>query len=152
MDLKNYEKYPVFYNGEFAILYDCSSEIPHLAIGVWRGFFQLTNKKFIDEMWLSLDFIKQKNIVAIISDHSDLLVVKQDVLAWLKENWYPNAAKYGLRIEASLNAENPIARLSLRQMLDKARTGTISSPVFPHFQAAYNFCGAFLREYIVNKR
>jgi len=147
MNLSAYEKYPKFYEGTHAVLYDCSIEVPHLAIGVWRGFFQLKNKTFIDEMRDSIDFIKQKQVIAIISDHSGLKVVSKDVLDWLHENWYPNAAKNGLRIEAALDAESPIAQLSLKRMLDEARTGTISTPVFPDFQSAYKFCTKFLQEY-----
>ena len=147
MNTSQYDKYPKWYEGTHAVLYDCSVEVPHLAIGIWRGFFQLKNQVFIDEMWLSIDFIKEKRIIAIISDHSDLQVVSKDVLAWLHDNWYPNAAKHGLRIEAALDADSAIAQLSLKRMLDKAKTGTVSTPVFPDFQAAYTFCVQFLDEY-----
>ncbi|GAK60288.1 hypothetical protein U27_00179 [Candidatus Vecturithrix granuli] len=142
-----YKKYSKFYEGTHTVLYDCSAEVPHLAIGIWRGFFQLKNQTFIDEMWLSIDFIKEKKIIAMISDHSGLQVVSKDVLAWLHDNWYPNAAKHGLRIEAALDAESPLAQLSLKNMLDEAKTGTISTPVFRDFQAAYAFCVKFLNEY-----
>ena len=144
-----YEKYPKFYEGTHAVLYDCSSEVPHLAIGIWRGYFELSSQTFIDEMWLSIDFIKEKQIIAIISDHSDLKVVSEDVLKWLHDNWYPNAAKHGLRIEAALDAKSAIAHLSLKRMLDEAKTGTINTPAFPTFQSAYEFCVEFLKEYVV---
>jgi hypothetical protein len=144
-----YEKYPKFYEGTHAVLYDCSSEVPHLAIGIWRGYFELSSQTFIDEMWLSIDFIKEKQIIAIISDHSGLKVVSDDVLKWLHDNWYPNAAKHGLRIEAALDAKSAIAQLSLRRMLDEAKTGTVNTPVFPTFQSAYKFCVEFLKEYVV---
>lgn len=147
MNTTIYEKYPVFYNGKYTVLYDCSKEVPALAIGIWRGFFQLKNPVFIDEMKLSLDFIKQRKIIAMISDHSGLDVVSKDVLAWLHENWYPIAAQNGLRIEAALDASSPIAKLSLKSMLDDAKTGVIQTPVFPDFQAAYTFCVKFLQEY-----
>lgn len=147
MDLSTYEKYPKYYEGTYTVLYDCSKEVPHLAIGVWRGFFQLKNKTFIDEMWGSIDFIKQKKVIAIISDHSGLEVVGKEVLNWLHENWYPNAAKNGLRIEAALDAKSALAQLSLKHMLDEARTGTISTPVFKDFQTAYKFCKEFLQKY-----
>lgn len=147
MTRSEYEKYPKFYEGTHAVLYDCSSEVPHLAIGIWQGYFKLDNQTFIDEMWLSIDFIKEKQIIAIISDHSDLKVVGDDVLKWLHDNWYPNAAKHGLRIEAALSAKSAIAHLSLKRMLDKAKTGTVSTPVFPDFQSAYEFCVKFLKEY-----
>ena len=143
-----YEKYSKFYEGTHAVLYDCSSEVPHLAIGIWRGYFDLSSQTFIDEMWLSIDFIKEKQIIAIISDHSDLKVVSEDVLKWLHDNWYPNAAKHGLRIEAALDAKSAIAQLSLKQMLDEAKTGTVNTPVFPTFQSAYEFCVEFLKEYV----
>lgn len=149
MNTSMYEKYQKFYEGTHAVLYDCSGEVPHLAIGCWRGFFQLKNQIFIDEMWLSIDFIKEKSIIAMISDHSDLQVVSKDVLAWLHDNWYPSAAKHGLRIEAALDAKSAIAQLTLKRMLDEARTGTISTPVFPDFQAAYTFCVKFLNEYVI---
>jgi hypothetical protein len=142
-----YEKYSKFYDGTHAVLYHCSPEVPHLAIGIWKGFFRLDSKTFIDEMRLSIDFIKERKIIAIISDHSGLKVVGQDVLDWLHENWYPNAAKNGLRIEAALSAESAIAQLSLKRMLDEAQTGTISTPTFPDFQSAYDFCTEFLNEY-----
>ena len=117
MNTTIYEKYPVFYNGKYTVLYDCSKEVPALAIGIWRGFFQLKNPVFIDEMKLSLDFIKQRKIIAMISDHS------------------------------ALDASSPIAKLSLKSMLDDAKTGVIQTPVFPDFQAAYTFCVKFLQEY-----
>ena len=142
-----YAKYPIFYEGSYAALHDCSKEVPALAIGIWRGFFQLKQQAFIDEMKLSLDFIKQRKIIAMISDHSGLEVVSKDVLAWLHENWYPTAAQYGLRLEAALDASSPIAKLSLKGMLDDAKTGAIQTPVFPDFQAAYTFCVQFLQEY-----
>ena len=114
-----------------------------LAIGMWKGFFQLNSRVFVDEMRKSIDFIKEKRIIAIISDHSELKVVSQDVLDWLHENWYPNAAQNGLRLEAALDAENAIAKLSLKKVLDEAKTGAISSPAFPDFQAAREFCMKF---------
>ena len=147
MNTTIYAKYPIFYEGTYATLHDCSKEIPGLAIGVWRGFFQLKHQAFIDEMTLSLDFIKQRKIIAMISDHSGLEVVSKEVLAWLHENWYPPAAQYGLRIEAALDASGPIAKMSLKRMLDNAKTGAIQTPVFPDFQAAYTFCVKFLQEY-----
>lgn len=142
-----YAKYPTFYEGTHAVLYDCSNDVPSLAIGVWRGFFQLKNQIFLDEMRLALDFIKQRKIIAMISDHTDLKVVSKDVLAWSHENWYPTAAQHGLRIEAALDAQSPTAQLSLKRMLDNAKTGNIQTPVFPDFQAAYTFCAKFLKEY-----
>lgn len=142
-----YEKYPLFYDGTHATLFDCSSEIPHLAIGMWKGFFQLRNPVFIDEMWKSIEFIKEKKIIAIISDHSELKVVGQDVLDWLHENWYPNAAKHGLRIEAALNAKSVIAQMSLKKMLNEANTGVVSTPAFPDIQSARKFCKEFLTQY-----
>ena len=147
MSRSAYETYPNFYEGTHTILYDCSKKIPHLAIGIWKGYFRLDSQKFIDEMWLSVDFIKQRDIIAIISDHSELKVVSDDVLEWLHKNWYPSAAKNGLRIEAALDAKSSIASLSLRQMLDSAKTGTISTPTFPDFQTAYQFCKKFLEKY-----
>jgi hypothetical protein len=147
MDLATYEKYPKFYDGTHTILYDCTAEVPHLAVGIWKGFFKLDSQTFIDEMWLSIDFIKQKEIIAIISDHSGLKVVSDDVLKWLHDNWYPNAAKHGLRIEAALAAKSAIAHLSLKRMLDEAQTGKVNTPLFPDFQAAYEFCVKFLKEY-----
>jgi hypothetical protein len=147
MSQVEYERYPKFYHGTHATLYDCTAEVPHLAIGMWKGFFKLDDKTFIDEMWLSIDFIKQKEIVTIISDHSELKVVSEDVLDWLHTNWYPNAAKNGLRIEAALDAKSAIANLSLKKMLNEAKTGTVSTPKFPNFRSAYDFCVKFLNEY-----
>jgi hypothetical protein len=142
-----YRKYSLFYKGTYAELYDCSIEIPHLAIGVWRGFFKLEDRKFIDEMYLSLSFIKQRQIIAIISDHSALRVVNRDVLNWLQSNWYPLAAKYGLRIEAALDAECPFGRLSLKRMLGEAKTEKVNTPLFPDFNSAHAFCAEFIGKY-----
>ncbi|PIE32711.1 hypothetical protein CSA56_14580 [candidate division KSB3 bacterium] len=147
MSTLTYAKYPKCYDGTYTTLHDCSSEIPHLAIGIWKGFFQLSNQLFIDEMWKSLDFIREKKVVAMISDHSELKVVGQDVLDWVHDNWYSNAAKYGLRLEAALDPKSAIAKLSLQRMLDKANTGTIETSTFPDFQTAYDFCVQFLSEY-----
>lgn len=147
MNASMYAKYSIFYDGMHTVLYDCSKDAHGLAIGVWRGFFQLKNRVFIDEMKVSLDFIKQRKIVAMISDHSGLDVVSKDVLAWLHEHWYPVAAQNGLRIEAALDASTPIARMSLKRMLDDAKTGIIQTPVFPDFKAAHTFCVEFLSAY-----
>jgi len=142
-----YEGYVKFYDGEYAVLYDCSKEVPHLAIGIWRGFFDIDEQTFIDDMQISTNFIKQKKIIAMISDHSKLEVVSQKALDWLHTEWYPNAAKNGLRIEASLKPDSDIAKLSLNRMLYKAKTDIISSPVFPDFQSAYDFCVLFIQKY-----
>ena len=75
-----YEGYVKFYDGEYAVLYDCSKEVPHLAIGIWRGFFDIDEQTFIDDMQISTNFIKQKKIIAMISDHSELKVVSQKAL------------------------------------------------------------------------
>ncbi len=142
-----YEKYPKYFEGTYSALYDCSTEVPHLAIGVWRGFYQLSSQVFIDEMLKSVDFIREKRIIALISDHTELKVVSKDVLDWLHDNWYTNAAKHGLRIEAALGSKSAIAQLSLKKMLDEAKTGAVSSPIFSNFQSAYDFCVEFLGEY-----
>lgn len=147
MDALIYEQYDKYYEGTHAVLFDCAPEVPHLGIGIWRGFFQLKSQTFIDEMWMSIEFMKKREIIAIISDHSELQVVSKDVLDWLHANWYPNAAKQGLRIEAALNAKSAIAQLSLKNMLNEAKTGSVSTPVFPDFKTAYDFCKDFLKEY-----
>lgn len=143
----SYERFDKIYEGAHAVLFDCSKYQRHLAVGVWRGFFELSNQAFIDDMWRSIDFIRERAIVAIISDHSDLKVVTPDVLQWLHENWYANASKHGLRIEAALDSKSAVARLSLRQMLDEAKTGKISTPMFPSFDEAYAFCHDFIDKY-----
>jgi hypothetical protein len=142
-----YSKFTKAYDGTHAVLYDCSASVPHLAIGVWRGYFELSSKVFIDEMWRSIDFIRDHKIIAIISDHSDLKVVGSDVLEWLHANWYTNAAKHGLRIEAALDAKSAVASLSLRRMLVEVKTGKVSTPLFPTFQAAYDSCREFIKTY-----
>ena len=147
MSAADYTKFTKVYDGKHAVLYDCSAFVPHLAVGVWRGYFELSSKVFIDEMRRSIDFIRDREIVAIISDHSDLKVVGSDVLAWLHANWYPPAAGGGLRIEAALDAKSAVASLSLRRMLDEAKTGKVSTPLFPTFQAAYDFCREFIDKY-----
>ncbi|MCK6590304.1 MAG: hypothetical protein HUU21_21865 [Polyangiaceae bacterium] len=147
MSSADYSKFTKVFEGTHAVLYDCSPSVPHLAIGVWRGYFELSSKVFIDEMWRSIDFIKDRKIVAIISDHTDLKVVGNDVLEWLHANWYPNAAKHGLRIEAALDAKSAVASLSLRRMLVEAKTGKVSTPLFPTFDAAFNFCREFIKKY-----
>jgi hypothetical protein len=143
----DYSKFTKVFEGTHAVLYDCSDYAPHLAVGVWRGFFELSDQVFIDEMRRSIDFIRDREIIAIISDHSDLKVVPQDVLDWLHENWYPNAAKNGLRVEAALSAKSIIANLSLKKMLNEAKTGKVSTPLFPDFASAYNFCREFVQKY-----
>jgi hypothetical protein len=147
MSTANYSRFNKVYDGKHAVLYDCSPSVPHLAIGIWRGYFELSSKVFIDEMRRSIDFIRDHKIVAIISDHSDLKVVGSDVLEWLHANWYPPAAQHGLRIEAALDAKSAVASLSLRRMLDEAKTGKVSTPLFPTFQAAYDFCREFIGRY-----
>ena len=143
----DYSKFTKVYEGTHAVLFDCAPFVPHLAVGIWRGFFELTDSVFIDEMWRSIDFIREKRIVAIISDHSDLKVVTPDVLDWLHANWYPNAAKHGLRVEAALSAKSAVARLSLQKMLDEAKTGKIATPIFPDFNSAYSFCEEFIQKF-----
>ena len=147
MSAADYSKFNKVFEGTHAVLYDCSAFVPHLAVGVWRGYFELSSETFIDEMWRSIDFIKERKIIAIISDHSDLKVVGSDVLEWLHANWYTNAAKQGLRIEAALDAKSVVASMSLRRMLDEAKTGKVSTPLFPTFQAAYDFCREFIKKY-----
>ena len=143
----DYSKFTKVYDGKHAVLFDCSSSAPHLAVGIWRGFFELSDPVFISDMWRSIDFIRDRQIVAIISDHSDLKVVSPDVLDWLHANWYTNAAKHGLRVEAALNAKSAVARLSLQKMLDEAKTGKVATPLFPDFDSAYSFCAEFVQKY-----
>jgi hypothetical protein len=147
----DYSQFTKAYEGTHAVLYDCSPAAPHVAVGVWRGFFELSSDVFTREMWLSIDFIRDRKIVAVISDHSDLKVVSPDVLDWLHANWYPNAAKHGLRIEAALSAKSAVANLSLKHMLNAAKTGTVSTPLFPDFDSAYSFCRAFVQNYHADK-
>lgn len=147
----DYSKFTKVYEGTHAVLYDCSASAPHLAVGVWRGFFELRSKVFIDEMWRSIDFIRDRKIIAIISDHSDLKVVSADVLDWLHTNWYPNAARRGLRVEAALSAKSAVANLSLRQMLNEAKTGKVSTPMFLDFPSAFDFCQEFIRKFRAGK-
>ncbi len=110
------EKYSTVYDGPHATLYDCGTEVPHLTIGRWKGFFRLSDSKFIDDMWESIRVMKELGTIAIISDHSELKVVSQDVLDWLHDNWYPNAQK----------------------------TGEVKTPRFGDFYSAYAFCFEFL--------
>jgi hypothetical protein len=139
-----YEQYELFYTGKYTVLYDCSKEIPHLSIAIWRGLYDMQDQKFIDEMNLSLSFIKDKQIIAMISDHSDLKPVPQTAMDFLHTTWYPRAYKNGLRIEACLKPYSVVADLSLKRMIDKANIGFVQAITFPNFKEAYDFCRKFL--------
>ena len=84
---------------------------------------------------------------AVVSSIRELM----ERIDWLHANWYPNAAKHGLRVEAALSAKSAVANLSLRQMLNEAKTGRVSTPMFPDFLSAYDFCQEFIRKYRAGK-
>ena len=140
-----YSKFPIVLDSTHAVLHDCSSEAEGLMIGRWRGFFKLEDSSFIDDMHASLRAMEKHNCVAIISDHSGLQVVTDDVLDWLHANWYPTAKKHGLLLEASLDAQNATASMSLNRMLDDAKTGDIQTPKFESYIEAYLFAKRFLK-------
>jgi hypothetical protein len=147
MENNFYEQYELFYSGKYTVLYDCSKEVPHLSIALWKGLYDVQDQKFIDEINLSLNFIKNKQIVAMISDHSDLKPVPQIAMDLVHKTWYPTAYKNGLRIEACLKPYSAVADLSLKRMINKTNISLIHAITFPNFKEAYDFCKKFLEKY-----
>ncbi len=131
--------YPLVYDSEFCTLYDMRREIPHTAFAFWKGFFKLDNAVFLKDMKYSVEFIREKRIKVMISDHSHLKVVTPEVLAWIHKNWYAPAAKYGLKAEAVLEAESIFAKLTLEKMIEAKQTSNIQAVKFQKFEEARGF-------------
>lgn len=119
------KKYTKVYDGEFVEIYDLSPEIPHTAFAFWKGFFSLKDEKFIKEMNVSLNYIKKTEHKILISDHSFLKVVKDDVLKWIHENWYTTALENGLLFELSISPDCIFGNLSLEKILDQQKSKNI---------------------------
>jgi hypothetical protein len=132
-------KYPKIYDGEFCTIYDMRQEIPNTSLAFWKGFFRIESPSFQKDMKYSLNFIREKNIKAMISDHSLLKVVTPDVLAWLHANWYAVAAKNGLKIEASLEPQDIFAKATLGKMLEANKISNIHALKFGTFEDAYTY-------------
>lgn len=138
----------LYYNGKYSTLYDCSKETKGLAYCKWFGFFDLNDLDFIKEMRKSLDFIKDRRIITIISDHSGLKSVPQESMEWIQKNWYPTAYKNGLRIEACLLTDSAIANMSINRMMknESVMTGKINTPSFKSFEDAIKYCTEYLNK------
>ncbi len=138
--------YTKVYDGEFCTIYDMRREIPHTALALWKGFFRLENPIFLKDMKYSTNFIKEKRIKVMISDHSLLKVVTPDVLAWLHANWYFPASKNGLKAEAILEANNIFAKATLEKMLETEKMSNIAAQKFVSFEEARRFSVEFAKK------
>ena len=120
--------YPKVYDGEFCTIYDMRQEISHTSLIFWKGFYRVESPIFQKDMKYSLNYIQERRIKVVISDHSLLKVVTPDVLTWLHANWYATAAKNGLRVEAALEAQDIFAKATLGKCL-KPKKSVIFMPL-----------------------
>lgn len=138
--------YPKVYDGEFCTIYDMRQEISHTSLIFWKGFYRVESAVFQKDMKYSLNYIQDRRIKVVISDHSLLKVVTPDVLAWLHANWYSTAAKNGLRVEAALEAQDIFAKATLGKMLEAEKISNIHAIKFNSFDDARNFSIDFAKK------
>ncbi len=141
-----FKKYPKIFSGEYSEIYDLSSELPYTAFALWKGFFQISDKKFIEEMLATSQLVKQFDIKVYISDHKDLKVVSGDVLDWLHDNWYKNSSDNGLLLELAIDSDNAFGQISLKKMLNAKRIGNIKTMYIHDFDEGKSIAKLFLEE------
>lgn len=131
----------LYYSGKYIMIYDCSKQLKSIAFYKWFGFFDLNDSIFINEMKLSLKFIKEKKVIVIVADYSGLKPVPQKAMEWAHNNWYPNAYENGLRVEANIITGSATTNLSLNRMIknDQALTGKIRTPLFKTFEEVWQY-------------
>ncbi len=139
-------RYSKIYSGEFAEVYDLSPELPHTAFAFWKGFFQISDDRFIKEMKDTSGLVKPLGIKIFISDHSYLKVVSPMVLSWLHENWYKTSSEGGLLLELAIDAQNTFGKVSLQNMLDETKIGDIKTMYINNFADGKRAAKLFLRE------
>lgn len=145
-NVENLAAYPLVYDSEFCTIYDMRRDVSHTAFAFWKGFFKLDNPVFLKDMKYSVDFIREKRIKVMISDHTNLKVVTPEVLTWIHKNWYAPAAKYGLKAEAVLEAESVFAKLTLEKMIESKKLSNIMALKFSSFEEARGFSEEFAKK------
>ncbi len=140
------QNYPKIYAGEFAEIYDLSSELPYTAFAFWKGFFQVSDEKFVKEMLETANLVKTAEIKVYISDHSYLKVVSGEVLNWLHANWYRNSSDNGLLLELAIDARNAFGKISLKKMLDATKIGNIKTMYINNLEEGKEAAKLFLKE------
>jgi hypothetical protein len=138
----------LYYKGKYQVLYDCSKELPGLSIAIWIGFFNIDDPVFIDEMEISsINFIRDKKIVAMVSDHSETTTAAPKTIDWIEELWYGNAYKYGLRFEAIIPPLSTIGKLSVNRIKIQGKTKGVEIVSCADFESAYKQCVNYLKNY-----
>lgn len=146
-NIKIKPSWELYYSGKYETLYDCSKEEPGLSFARWIGFFNIDDSVFIDEMKISsINFIKDKKIVAMISDHSDTTTAAPKTVDWITENWYENVYKYGLRFEAIIPPLTAVGKLSVNRIEKQGQTKRIEVVICIDYETTYSQCVSYLKK------
>jgi hypothetical protein len=138
----------LYYSGKYETLYDCSKELPGLSVAIWIGFFNIDDPVFIDEMKISsINFIRDKKIVAMVSDHTGTTTAAPKTVDWITDNWYVNAYRYGLRFEAIIPPLTAVGKLSVNRIEKQGKTKGIEVVNCTNFEIAYEQCVSYLKKY-----
>lgn len=112
------EKFTILFESAYATFYDVSEVAPKTMLCLWKGFYEVNNEEAMGSAEACLDIVRERSLHFIISDHSELDVLGQEMLDYLDTRWYPQLVKDGLKAEIYTDGEALVTQLSVEFMYD----------------------------------
>jgi len=115
------EKFTILFESAYATFYDVSKVAPKTMLCLWRGFYEVDNEEAMGSVEVCLDIVRERSLHFIISDHSELDVLGQEMLDYLDTRWYPQLVKDGLKAEIYIDGEALVTQLSVEFMYENLK-------------------------------
>jgi hypothetical protein len=121
MTTTDLKKFPLVFESPFAVFYDVSKVAPRTMLCFWKGFYEVTNEQAMSSVEACLDKVREHKLHYIISDHSELDVLGEEMLEYLDTRWYPQLVKDGLKAEIYIDGESLTTQLSIEFMYENLK-------------------------------
>jgi len=115
------EKFTILFENPYATFYDVSKVAPRSILCFWRGFYEVDNEETMGSIEACLEIVRDRNLHYIISDHSELDVLGEEVREYLDLHWYPQLIKEGLKAEIYIDGEALVTKLSIEFMYENLK-------------------------------
>ncbi len=87
-------------------------------LGIFEGFLQLEEHQAIGNE--ILDVAKKNSISKLVIDTSNLKVIKQETQQWIETDWFPRAAKQGIKFMAFIIPQDVLGKMSTQRVNQKS--------------------------------
>lgn len=103
-------------------------EMDKLVIMEWKGF--VIGEKFRNAVDKGLELLIEKRGSKWLADLTTMGVISQQDQKWADEDWFPRAAKSGIRYMAMITPEKMISKMSVRNVINKVGDLEIETEYF----------------------